>query len=585
MRRTVAGWLLLTCLGLAGPVALGQAQLGLEVESRDIYAGEPFTVALRVENFSSCDPPVFPDLPGCTVRSLGQQESSQTYIVGGRMTSSTRRTYRFELTAREPGELVIPPVTVSVDGRALQTPPVRVNVQPGDAGELFFVEITSDHRRIYVGQRVRLFMTIWVKPVRVQGRDISSSYMRGQLRVINLGPFRGEVESATERRRGPDGSSQTYYTYKTWTEFVADRPGRLSFDEIELGIQYPTELSRDIFGQLYPTAYRNLRASPRVGDIEVLPLPAAGRPANFTGAVGTFDLVVRASPMSVRVGEPIQLTIEIRGDGPLETLPGPNLAADPLLNNGFRVPAEELAGQVSGSRKIFTQMIRPERPDLTEIPSLEYPYFDPDRGLYLVAVSEPIPISVAPAPMLDTGALAERIGVPRDAATADLHVLDGLRGNETREDVLLRSVSPVSLAALAWTTCTPPAAFVLVWAGSLYMRTGGVTRRRRQRALRTARRRLEQARQRPAREAGGAIAAALAGYLAERFNQPVGRMIGPAALDFLAERSGAPELRERWREVLERSERATFGAATEGDTGALVDEAQGCLTALERERL
>jgi hypothetical protein len=62
-------------------------------------------------------------------------------------------------------------------------------------------------------------------------------------------------------------------------------------------------------------------------------------------------------------------------------------------------------------------------------------------------------------------------------------------------------------------------------------------------------------------------------------------MIGPAALDFLAERNGAPELRERWREVLERSERATFGAATEGDTDALVDEAQACLTALERERL
>ena len=41
--------------------------------------------------------------------------------------------------------------------------------------------------------------------------------------------------------------------------------------------------------------------------IDVLPLPAVGRPGDFSGAVGSFDVSARATRNEVKVGESITL--------------------------------------------------------------------------------------------------------------------------------------------------------------------------------------------------------------------------------------------------------------------------------------
>ena len=571
----------------AAPTASAQAAVTLDVDVTEAYVNEPFVVTIRVENFEACDPPVFPQMPTCTVRQReGGMDSQYTSIINGRMTVSRTRSYQYELTPRKAGQLVIAPVQVTVDGRKLQTEAVRLAVRASDAAALFGVEISCDRERVYVGQRVRVVMTIWVKPARVDGRSLGQRDMMAQINAIEFGPFpRDKVNTDSRVVEDADGKKQTQYTYQTWTDIVPDRPGRLAFDEVEVGMQYPVQFSRDIFGRVQVARVRNLRARPEVTDIEVMPLPTNGRPANFTGAVGTYDINVIAEPSAVRVGDPIQLAVEIRGDGPLESLPPPDLAADPRLSATFRVPREELAGQVIGSRKRFTQVIRAENADVEEIPSIEYPYFDPDRGLYAVALSAPVPIRVSPAPELDANALAEIAGTPSTPDRPDLRVLDGLRGNETREVELLRGSAAVSPTALAWATFTPPACFVLAWIVAVYAHTGGPIRQRRQRALRQARRRLDQARRSPPREAAAGVAAALAGYLAERLDEPSARFTGRAAVDFLREREVKAQTQEAWRDVLETCERASFGGLTDSDSAALVERAHGCVKTLERERL
>ncbi len=585
VRRALPVAIFLLAAG-AAPL-FGQASVSLETESREAFVNEPFTVSIRVDNYTRCDSPQFPDITGAKVRAIegvNEQESAHTF--NGRTRVSRSRIYNYQVIALETGELVIPPVKVAVDGRTVQTESVRIAVKNSNAAQLFWAEITCDRQRIYVGQRVRPVMTIWVKPAQLQGYRLSAQDMMIFMRAVNFGPFpvKGiQVDSRQPDR--PELASETYYTYQTWTDYVPDRPGLLNFDQVEVGLQYPTRLTRDLFGRLEASAYRMMRATPKPLDVSVLPLPTNGRPANFTGAVGTFNLTVLAEPTAVRVGDPIKLIIEIRGDGPLETLPPPNLADDPKLTDGFRVPREELAGEVVGGRKRFTQIIRADRPDITEIPRLEYPYFDPDRELYAVALSDPIPLKVIPAAELSASALVDRNDPTPGNGQSALHALDGLRGNETRESRLLAGASPVSLNALAWATFAPPAAYLAVWAGLAYATGGGSVRHRRQRALRQARSRITAARQRPPREAAADITAALAGYLAGRLGQPAARFIGPSAVAFLVERNVSPTVRESWQNLAERCEQASFGGLL-GDTPvSLAASAQECLRALDRERL
>ena len=115
-----------------------------------------------------------------------------------------------------------------------------------------------------------------------------------------------------------------------------------------------------------------------VDETIIKPLPKEGRPANFNGAVGKYSIIAEASPQTVQVGDAIDLHFAVQGEGRLELLSAPKLNEQADLNRDFKVSDEPLAGIVDRGRKVFSTSIRPHRDDVTEIPPVEFPYFDPD---------------------------------------------------------------------------------------------------------------------------------------------------------------------------------------------------------------
>lgn len=605
--------LTLLFLALAVPVLRAQTSVELNVSRTEAYVNEPLTLEIAVNNFKTCEPPAFPEIPNGVIRDLGAPtESSISFNFNGRGGAKISRTYRYELTPRKIGELVVPPIKVQVDGKAFETERVRIKVNPSDADELLFAEITAAPARLYVGQRVPLTLRIFVKPARAGGNRLNSNTMLQQFEGSALGPFPPRVQQREEQRQRPDGSTQLYYVYETSVNHTLTRPGPLAFDNVEIGMNYPTRFGRTVWGEYNVTAWRALRAKPQALTPEVRPLPTEGRPANFAGAVGAYDITVAADPASVRVGDPIRLKIELSGTGEIDALPPPRLAADPRLTKGFRVSAETPVGETVLGRRRFTQIIRALSPDVTEIPPIEYPYFDSEAGQYKIARSRPLPLAVAAAEKLEAADLTNLAG-PRTAPAEELEPLDGLRGNETREAVLLAVVRPVQLWQVAAGVLAPPAVFVFAWGCVAYRaaRRGDAAGRRRQNALAHARRRIEAALRAhqenvvhsgvtdasgvsdtsDAARASGApqlpheIAAALIGYLADRFDEPPARFAGRAAGEFLAARGVRAETLRRWTELVEQCERASFGGQPDGDAAALARAAGECLELLERERL
>jgi hypothetical protein len=579
MSRRFAGVIGLCVLLWASstPGLCAQGSVELKLAGRELYVGEAAELVIQVSVFQDCEPPEAPEIPGATLR-INQEASESTFtsIVNGRMTASHSRTYRGELTPLVPGELTIPPIAVRVDGAVQHTQPVKVVVKPSDADQFLAVEISVGGRsRIYVGQRVPLTMTIWLKPARYGNQLLDAGDMLRQIRAIDLGPFNPQVSKVTRRVRPGTNPAEQFYAYEFTADYAAERPGQLAFDNVVVGVAYPAARGT-----------RNLRARPNMQSVEVLPVPMAGRPANFAGAVGLFDIKISAEPTNVRVGDPIELTIEIFGEGPVETLPPPLLADNERLAEGFRLPTESLAGETKDARRRFKVTIRAKRDDVKEIPPIEYPYFDPNAERFVVAHSAAIPLSVAASAEVagPDVTMSQRVGA---GDSANLQALDGLRDIETSESVLLASATAITPGLVSGVIGIPVAAFLLTWGAVTYVqaRTADPARRRRQTALRTAQKQIARARSLPPGEMAGVITAALAGYLADRTGEPAARFTGTAAEEYLRARAVPPETVAQWAALVGRCEELAYAGGAHAGEDALCEQTVVCLKALERRRL
>ena len=90
------------------------------------------------------------------------------------------------------------------------------------------------------------------------------------------------------------------------------------------------------------TGRRLVAVAPAV-PVEVREVPVP-RPATFCGGIGNYRLAASASPTSLRVGDPLTLTLDIER-GPSQRIAGPDLGAGPRGKSPdrrrFRDPRQE----------------------------------------------------------------------------------------------------------------------------------------------------------------------------------------------------------------------------------------------------
>jgi hypothetical protein len=131
--------------------------------------------------------------------------------------------------------------------------------------------------------------------------------------------------------------------------------------------------------------------------IEVLPLPTAGRPSDFSGAVGSFEIQSAATPDKVAVGDPLTLTLSIHGEGNFDRVNSTGLPTDSDWKT-YR-PQASFSPQDSvglmGSKK-FEQSVVPLTAGTEQLPAVEFSYFDPRLRQYVVRRTQPIVVSVEP---------------------------------------------------------------------------------------------------------------------------------------------------------------------------------------------
>ncbi|HEY8484614.1 MAG TPA: BatD family protein [Longimicrobiales bacterium] len=344
------------------------------------------TVATRGPEPDFIEPPRLPS--GLEVLRTSDYTEFQFTLPGGRSRVVRREIL---LVARAPGRFTIPPVSIRVQGRRYQTRSLTLLVTAGATagngptpgrgpGDEVILRASVVPETVFVGQQTTF-----------QAEALFSADVEFRLR--RSPEYEPPNPSGFWIHDLPDPPSTTtqvvgdqVYAVQTFRRaFFPLAPGRYTIP--------PARLAYEVYGGYFSAAQtRELRSDSL--QLVVLPLPEAGRPSSFGGAVGRFAVRARVEPEEVPAGETALLTLEVEGRGNVKALPPPSLPELPgveVYPPGEDAVVEVVDGQVRGVKR-FTWILVPRRSGRIELPAIEYAYFDPDRRAYELARTRPLTI-------------------------------------------------------------------------------------------------------------------------------------------------------------------------------------------------
>ncbi|MBW2275546.1 MAG: BatD family protein [Deltaproteobacteria bacterium] len=411
----IAGLLLLLVAGEAAA-----QKVGLSVGQGPHYPGTPISIHVISEGFEEEPVPVVevPPPKDGILEFVTLKPSIRTSmtIVNGTVTRSKEVTYIFSYSflARGPGRYRVGPFRVSQNGVERSTRPALIVVNDAVRDDRIGLRVAWPDRPIYPGERIPVSIEwsfdkelearitnydirvpIFDRPDLFRFIDERSRAGAGENALVlqtreGTLPLRARMEERVEggRKRRVLIAGRVLIPLKS---------GTFEFDGGVVTVDEVIRWRRDLFGRRSAEAVQKVRAAARPRRLVVKSLPVEGRPEAFAGAIGRgFSLEVSADRSVVQVGDPIELSLVLRGDGNLEGASLPPLdAGGGLPRELFRVAQRDRGGRMADDgSKNFSVPVRVLDASVREIPPIAYSYFDPDVGEYRTVHSRPIALSV-----------------------------------------------------------------------------------------------------------------------------------------------------------------------------------------------
>jgi len=404
-----AGFLRLPCsvvvlsLLLAAPAS---ADIGVRatVGRNQLAVGERFTLSVDVSGVRQSPQPDLGDLDGFHYSYAGTTTHVST--VNGK--TVTRVGHRYALTTTRPGRFTLGPFSVEVDGDTYKSNAVTVQVGGGAGGrpagqaaggarpaQNFRLSLMPAKKRAYVGERVPMTVKLAVGSAVVESVD-KVDYPQLATEGFQLDRFTKPAQ------RSEEAGGETFATLTFRSNLTPLRTGTLALGPAAIDVRVIDSRrsnSRDPFDMNFGFGFnfgrrRSLTVRSRPRELEVVPLPVAGRPAGFSGAIGQFDFTVAASPTELTAGDPITVRMEIRGVGNLTGVESPRVPAGDRLRVYDPLPLKEELGP---GRHAVEQVVIPRDEGVVELPAVAFSFFEPEAGEYRTITRGPVALQVASA--------------------------------------------------------------------------------------------------------------------------------------------------------------------------------------------
>lgn len=413
-------------------LAQGRAKVQALVDRNDLAVGDQFTLTIEVSSDSSLQV-LNPEIPNLgqmgfqVLRSWTGTESRSSYA-NGTFEIIQSRSFSYTLSPQKPGQFVIPPIPVEVEGQRLQTQSIKIQVgaqrsqgqssqeedvtdpldqaeevfnqllrrrlgmgagstrtQPKNPNEAFFIQIEADKTKVYVGEQITVS---WYLYTRGEIHDIDT------LKYPSLSGFwKEDIELSTRLNYEQEVVNGIPYRKALLARYAIFpiKAGKSTIDsyKVKCLVSVPTALG---FG--FSERYHFTKASQPI-PVEVLDVPTLGRPVDFSGAVGRFTVKASVESQNVVAHQPVSFKLRIEGNGNAKTIDLPPLKM-PNSVEIYDTKSDSKWFKDGTSYKEFEIILVPREAGELVLPEISISAFDTQQVKFYNMRSESIRLNVMP---------------------------------------------------------------------------------------------------------------------------------------------------------------------------------------------
>ena len=335
------------------------------------------------------------------------QSISNSWVNGKR---SFSKTYSYFLAPQKRGKITVGQATIEINGETYKTSPVEVEVlaavdTPKDGNNLDYVASENVHLVAeisktdpYLNEAIMVTYKLYVShqvSITSQWREIDSpKYADFWSQNIdnrnNFKVYEGKY----------NGEDYRYVILRT-TVLYPQKTGELEIEPLTLDIPIDVQGNRrDFFGRrIMERVNKTVSAGKRT--IDVKPLPVAGKPDGFNGAVGDFQFEVSTNKTKLNANESLQMDVTVSGKGNLKlfTMPSVKLPSalevyEPEYSENVSTNSNGMQGSITNSYTIVPQF-KGNYP----VQPLTFSFFDPKTEKYRTITSKDFIIEVESGPL------------------------------------------------------------------------------------------------------------------------------------------------------------------------------------------
>ncbi len=442
------------CLGIAEEV-----QVSVSVDQDHVQVNEEIHLNVKITGIrGSIQAPQLPSLEGFDVFYSGR--SSKFSFINGRSEAMTE--FNYVLIAKMPGQFVLLPIEIKIGDKTYQTnqikltvegaaaapfpppqrapqmqrqsfpqrptamqgishsglqtvpmppPPVASSSNPGKSGseidQNIFLKVVPSQMTIYTNQQLVLIYSLYTRyDTRYEGFVEEAETSGFWIEEFPMDPNIGKDTETINGKKFVRADVKKVALFPTAPGQYEIRPGvvKTSVQIEEPDNTMMDEFFRDSFfntSGIFGKRIEKMLAPPTLR-IQVKPLPEAGKPDSFKGAVGDFRMSTTVDKRVVNQNEAVTLQIALEGEGNIETLMAPIVPKikDTKIYEADTQTQLFKAQNVIAGKKTFEIVIIPGEAGELAIPNVEFSFFNPKLERYVVLKSDSYKIKVTPSSTL-----------------------------------------------------------------------------------------------------------------------------------------------------------------------------------------
>lgn len=340
--------------------------------------------------------------------------TSVSFDSSGGTSSNVSSVFTFILMAEKEGTFNVPPATLNIKGANYTSNALAIKVLPPDKSGSADSSTESDGGNTSSSKGIasdELFVRMIVSDKNVYEQEgflvtfkIYSSKYDLNFESIKFPEFEGflaqEIDLPNKQWVMENYNGRNYNTVVVkQTILYPQRAGKITIDsgKFDAMVRIPSQKRvRSFFDDFfdgYDDVSKTLTTNPVT--IDVKPLPS-GKPASFSGAVGTFTMTSSISSANVKANEAVTIKVDISGNGNIKLVKNP----DVVFPNDFDVYDPKVQINITtttagaNGNKTIEYMAIPRYAGDFEIPAILFSYFDTKTGTYKTLTSEPYKLHV-----------------------------------------------------------------------------------------------------------------------------------------------------------------------------------------------